>query len=102
MVAGASSWPPPQAKSVPRFGAIPAEAVALETGGIATLELPVTPATTPNPPEGTPFASAAVLGLSLRQLRDWEAQATQLRVVCPRPEHEAWEDTELDLRRTVL
>jgi hypothetical protein len=43
-----------------------------------------------------------VLGLSLRQLREWEAQATRQLVVCPKPEAESWEDTEIDIRRTVL
>lgn len=62
----------------------------------------MTPATTPTPPEGAPLASAAMLGLNLRQRRDGDARAAQRQVVSPRPDHEAWEDTELDLRRTVL
>ncbi|MCF8205551.1 MAG: hypothetical protein K9J82_10760 [Methylotenera sp.] len=58
--------------------------------------------TFPPPAEGAPYASAAVLGLSLRQLREWEAQPTRQLVVCPKPEAESWEDTEIDIRRTVL
>jgi hypothetical protein len=61
----------------------------------------MTTPTPPQPAEGTPYASPAVLGLSLRQLRDWEARASR-RVVCPKPDHQAWEDTEIDVRRVVL
>lgn len=58
--------------------------------------------TFPLPAENAPYASPAVLGLSLRQLREWEALATRQLVVCPKPEAEVWEDTEIDVRRTVL
>lgn len=58
--------------------------------------------TTPAPAEGAPYASAAVLGLSLRDLRVWEALAARQLVLCPKPDDERWEDTELDVRRTVL
>lgn len=56
----------------------------------------------PPPPEGGAYTSPAVLGLSIRQLRDWEASAAKLLVVCPKSDDETWDDTELDCRRTVL
>lgn len=55
----------------------------------------------PQPPEGAPYASPAVLGLTVRQLREWEARAARC-VVCPKPDEESWEDTEIDVRRSVL
>lgn len=62
----------------------------------------MTSPTLPAPVECPPYASAAVLALSLRQLREWEALASRQLVVSPKPEAEAWEDTEIDVRRTVL
>ena len=58
--------------------------------------------TLPAPAECAPYASPAVLGLSIRQLREWEAMASRQLVVSPKPEAEAWEDTDMDVRRTVL
>lgn len=57
--------------------------------------------TPPLSPEGMPYANPAVLGLTVRQLRDWEARAAR-RVVCPKSDEEAWADTEIDIRRSVL
>lgn len=66
-----------------------------------TTAVPPTP-TAPDAADPPPYASADVLALSLRELRAWEAQALRQLVLCPRPEAQDWEDTELDVRRTVL
>lgn len=61
--------------------------------------------TTPNlpaPSDGAAFTNPAALALSVRELRAWEAQAARQVINCPRPDDECWEDTEIDVRRTVL
>lgn len=48
------------------------------------------------------FVSRDVLSVSLLQLREWGQEASQRLVACPKSDAESWEDTEIDLRRTVL
>lgn len=56
---------------------------------------------TPPAPDDLRWASIEILSLTVRQLRAWEAEAARHCVVVPADE-EAWEGTELDVRRTVL
>lgn len=48
------------------------------------------------------WASAATLRITISQLREWEAQAARHCVILPKADEEAWEGTEIDVRRTVL
>ena len=48
---------------------------------------------------GEPFCYGS--RLTVRQLREWEARAARC-VICPKPDEESWEDTEIDVRRSVL
>lgn len=48
------------------------------------------------------WASADILRITLGQLRAWEAQASRHLVTVPKADDEAWEDTEIDARRTML
>ena len=45
---------------------------------------------------------ADILRVTLRQLRAWDEAAARDRVVQPKADEEAWEGTEIDVRRTVL
>lgn len=47
------------------------------------------------------WASAEILSLTVRQLRAWELEAARHCIAVPADE-QAWEGTELDVRRTVL
>ena len=47
-------------------------------------------------------ARANVLRVTVGQLGAWAADDTQQRVVLPMADEEAWEGTEIDVRRTVL
>lgn len=57
--------------------------------------------TQPPAPDDARWASADILGLTLGQLRAWELQAAR-HCVTPAADEDAWEGTELDVRRTVL
>ncbi|KQW50736.1 MULTISPECIES: hypothetical protein [unclassified Roseateles] len=48
------------------------------------------------------WASAAVLRITISQLREWEIDVARHGVTLPKADEEAWEGTELDFRRTVL
>jgi hypothetical protein len=48
------------------------------------------------------WASDAMLRITISQLRQWEAQAAPQHAVLPKADEEAWEGTEIDVRRTVL
>lgn len=47
------------------------------------------------------LTEAELKRVTLAQLRAWEVEATQ-GVVVPKADEEAWEDTEIDVRRTAL
>lgn len=47
-------------------------------------------------------ARANVLRVTVGQLGAWAADDTQQRVVLPMADDDAWEGTEIDVRRTVL
>lgn len=47
------------------------------------------------------WASADILRITIRQLRIWEAEAVR-HCVTPPADEQAWEGTEIDVRRTVL
>ncbi|MFG6489533.1 hypothetical protein ACG04R_22840 [Roseateles sp. BYS78W] len=53
-------------------------------------------------PADTAWAAADILSITLRQLRAWDEEATRQRVTQPRADEDAWEGTEIDVRRTVL
>lgn len=59
------------------------------------------PQVTPAAADDLRWASAEILSLTVRQLRTWEAEAARYCVIVPADE-QAWEGTELDVRRTVL
>ena len=48
------------------------------------------------------WASAEILRITVGQLRAWEVETARHRVLQPPPDDQAWEGTELDVRRTVL
>jgi len=48
------------------------------------------------------WASADILRITVSQMRAWEAEAARHGVVQPCSDEEAWEGTEIDIRRTVL
>lgn len=50
----------------------------------------------------TQRAGADILHITLRQLRAWDEEAARQRVVQPKADEDAWEGTEIDVRRTVL
>lgn len=56
---------------------------------------------TPPAPDELHWASEDILRITFSQLRAWEAQAARHCIAVPADE-EAWEGTELDVRRTVL
>lgn len=55
---------------------------------------------TPIPDEHR-WASPTLLRTTLSQLRQWEAEAARL-IAAPKADEEAWEGTEIDVRRTML
>ena len=56
---------------------------------------------TPTVPDELHWTSDDILRITFTQLRAWEAQAARHCIAVPADE-EAWEGTELDVRRTVL
>jgi hypothetical protein len=48
------------------------------------------------------WTSAQVLRITLSQLRAWDAEDAHHRVCLPKADEDAWEGTEIDVRRTVL
>lgn len=48
------------------------------------------------------WAGTAILRITLGQLRAWDEEAARRDVVQPKADEEAWEGTEIDVRRTVL
>ncbi|KQW49539.1 MULTISPECIES: hypothetical protein [unclassified Roseateles] len=48
------------------------------------------------------WASAVLLSITLGQLREWQSEAARHVVTMPKADEEAWEGTEIDIRRTVL
>jgi hypothetical protein len=56
---------------------------------------------TPARPDNSAWAVDALKHITLRQLREWQALADRW-VVIPKPDEQAWEDTELDVRRISL
>jgi hypothetical protein len=48
------------------------------------------------------WASAALLSITLGQLREWQTEAARHVVIVPKADEETWEGTEIDSRRTVL
>lgn len=57
---------------------------------------------TPPPPDDARWASAEMLGLTFAQVRAWQAEALRYCLAPSRTEEQAWEDTEIDVRRTTL
>ena len=53
-------------------------------------------------PTDTGWAAADLLSITLRQLRVWDEEAARHRVTQPRADEDAWEGTEIDVRRKVL
>jgi hypothetical protein len=53
-------------------------------------------------PADTSWAAADILSITLRQLRAWDEEAARHRVTQPRADEDAWEGTEIDVRRNVL
>lgn len=53
-------------------------------------------------PEVSPWASTTMLEITLSQLREWETQAARHLIIVPKADEQAWEDTEIDVRRTAL
>lgn len=53
-------------------------------------------------PDDTDWAAADVLRITLRQLRAWDEQAARQHATPPKADEEAWQDTEIDVRRRVL
>jgi len=47
------------------------------------------------------WASADMLRITVAQMRAWEADAAR-HCIAPPTDEEAWEGTEIDVRRTVL
>jgi hypothetical protein len=68
----------------------------MKTGAVMPSRQPTPPA-----PDDRRWASAEILGLTVHQLRAWEAEAARHCIAVPADEV-AWEGTELDVRRTVL
>ncbi|MDR7271218.1 hypothetical protein J2X20_003886 [Pelomonas saccharophila] len=60
-----------------------------------------TPAINP-PPDDVRWASADILRITVAQMRAWEAEAARQCVAAAKTDEEAWEGTEIDVRRTVL
>lgn len=58
--------------------------------------------TTNPPPDDVRWASADILGITVAQMRAWEAEAARHGVAAAKTDEEAWEGTEIDVRRTVL
>jgi hypothetical protein len=54
------------------------------------------------PPDDVRWASADMLRITVAQMRLWEAEAARRCVAPPKTDEEAWEGTEIDVRRTVL
>lgn len=48
-----------------------------------------------------PAVGVAFLSITLQQLRVWEEKARR-QVIVPKADAEAWEETEIDVRRTSL
>jgi len=78
-----------------------AAAPGAETGFMNTEALSPVQAAPPSP-DDLRWASADVLRITVSQMRAWEAEAARHCVVPPRSDEEAWEGTEIDVRRTVL
>lgn len=55
----------------------------------------------PCTPDDARWASAEILRITIGQLRAWELEAGR-HCVTPPADEEAWEGTEIDVRRTVL
>jgi hypothetical protein len=53
-------------------------------------------------PDDLRWASAAMLRITIGELREWEAVAARQRAALPIADEQAWEGTEIDVRRTVL
>lgn len=54
-------------------------------------------------PTDPSWSAADILSITLRQLRAWDEEAARHRVVTqPRADEDAWEGTEIDVRRKVL
>lgn len=48
-----------------------------------------------------PAVGVVFLGLTLQQLREWEAKGA-MQFIVPKRDAQAWEDTEIDVRKTSL
>ncbi|HEY0953559.1 MAG TPA: hypothetical protein VGE36_02290 [Roseateles sp.] len=57
---------------------------------------------TPRRPTTTRQAGANTLRIASARLREWAGDGERDHVIQPRPDEAAWEDTEIDVRRTVL
>jgi hypothetical protein len=53
-------------------------------------------------PDDLRWTTADMLSVTLQQLRAWDAEAARHRVIQPMADEQAWEGTEIDVRRTVL
>ena len=60
------------------------------------------PLTSDTAPAETGWAAADILSITLRQLRAWDEEAARQQITQPRADEDAWEGTEIDVRRTVL
>ena len=48
------------------------------------------------------WGGVTLLRITLGQLRVWDEEAARNGVIQPKDDEEAWEGTEIDVRRTVL
>jgi hypothetical protein len=53
-------------------------------------------------PDDIRWASADILRITIGQLRSWQEETTRHCVIEPKADEDAWEGTEIDVRRTVL
>lgn len=55
-----------------------------------------------HPPDALRWTTDELLRITLQQLRTWEVEAARHRIASPVSDEQAWEGTEIDVRRTVL
>lgn len=89
---------PPQ----PLLGVIFRTAAGAETGCIETGAAMQPHQSTLPVRDDARWASVDILRITIGQLRAWEAEARRYRVVTLPDDEQAWEGTEIDVRRTVL